>query len=300
MRLPHAEKRIKGVQLPHSALFEKRNKCYAKKERNANMAYQKLSEEEKQRRKEERKAARLSAEAEAQEAQENEKADEASATNDEVEKPEPEAEKAAEKEPQASRTYSAEEVQALIESAVQSALSKQQPQVVQISAETPVVHLMFQDACSPDNYIQFGVGARYGSITGSFGLKTVTKEQFLGDFRDAFVQLLLAERKLIVLDGLTDEERVAYGVDYKDGEFLTERQFRNMLTNTDALLEAYPKLCDGYKQMVATQITTAFEKKDPRVTRKLVAALNKLSKKDGQDSRGDFAHVLEAMKADEL
>lgn len=297
MCLPHAEKRTKGVQLPHSALFGKRNKCYAKKERNANMAYQKLSEEEKQRRKEERKAARLAAEAEAQEAQETEKATE---TNDEVEKPEPEAEKADVKEPQAPRTYSAEEVQALIESAVQSALSKQQPQVVQISAETPVVHLMFQDACSPDNYIQFGVGARYGSITGSFGLKTVTKEQFLGDFRDAFVQLLLAERKLIVLDGLTDEERVAYGVDYKDGEFLTERQFRNMLTNTDALLEAYPKLCDGYKQMVATQITTAFEKKDPRVTRKLVAALNKLSKKDGQDSRGDFAHVLEAMKADEL
>lgn len=297
MRLPHAEKRTKGVQLPHSALFGKRNKCYAKKERNANMAYQKLSEEEKQRRKEERKAARLAAEAEAQEAQETEKA---TATNDEVEKPEPEAEKAAEKEPQASRTYSAEEVQALIESAVQSALSKQQPQVVQISAETPVVHLMFQDACSPDNYIQFGVEARYGSITGAFQLKTVTKEQFLGDFRDAFVQMLLAERKLIVLDGLTDEERVAYGVDYKDGEFLTEKQFRNMLTNTDALLEAYPKLCDGYKQMVATQITTAFEKKDPRVTRKLVAALNKLSKKDGQDSRGDFAHVLEAMKADEL
>lgn len=297
MCLPHAEKRTKGVQLPHSALFGKRNKCYAKKERNANMAYQKLSEEEKQRRKEERKAARLAAEAEAQEAQETEKA---AATNDEAEKPESEVEKADEKEPQASRTYSAEEVQALIESAVQSALSKQQPQVVQISAETPVVHLMFQDACSPDNYIQFGVGARYGSITGSFGLKTVTKEQFLGDFRDAFVQLLLAERKLIVLDGLTDEERVAYGVDYKDGEFLTERQFRNMLTNTDALLEAYPKLCDGYKQMVATQITTAFENKDPRVTRKLVAALNKLSKKDGQDSRGDFAHVLEAMKADEL
>ena len=264
------------------------------------MAYQKLSEEEKQRRKEERKAARLAAEAEAQEAQETEKADEATATNDEVEKPEPEAQKADEKEPQASRTYSAEEVQALIESAVQSALSKQQPQVVQISAETPVVHLMFQDACSPDNYIQFGVGARYGSITGSFGLKTVTKEQFLGDFRDAFVQLLLAERKLIVLDGLTDEERVAYGVDYKDGEFLTEKQFRNMLTNTDALLEAYPNLCDGYKQMVATQITTAFENKDPRVTRKLVAALNKLSKKDGQDSHGDFAHVLKAMKADEL
>lgn len=297
MRLPHAEKRTKGVQLPHSALFGKRNKCYAKKERNANMAYQKLSEEEKQRRKEERKAARLAAEAEAQEAQETEKA---TATNDEVEKPEPEAEKADVKEPQATRTYSAEEVQALIESAVQSALSKQQPQVVQISAETPVVHLMFQDACSPDNYIQFGVEARYGSITGAFQLKTVTKEQFLGDFRDAFVQMLLAERKLIVLDGLTDEERVAYGVDYKDGEFLTEKQFRNMLTNTDALLEAYPKLCDGYKQMVATQITTAFENKDPRVTRKLVAALNKLSKKDGQDSRGDFAHVLEAMKADEL
>lgn len=297
MCLPHAEKRTKGVQLPHSALFGKRNKCYAKKERNANMAYQKLSEEEKQRRKEERKAARLAAEAEAQEAQETEKA---AATNDEAEKPESDVEKADEKEPQASRTYSAEEVQALIESAVQSALSKQQPQVVQISAETPVVHLMFQDACSPDNYIQFGVGARYGSITGPFGLKTVTKEQFLGDFRDAFVQMLLAERKLIVLDGLTDEERVAYGVDYKDGEFLTEKQFRNMLTNTDALLEAYPKLCDGYKQMVATQITTAFEKKDPRVTRKLVAALNKLSKKDEQDSRGDFAHVLEAMKADEL
>lgn len=297
MRLPHAEKRTKGVQLPHSALFEKRNKCYAKKERNANMAYQKLSEEEKQRRKEERKAARLAAEAEARE---NEKADEAAAMNDEVEKSELAAEKADVKEPQAPRTYSAEEVQALIESAVQSALSKQQPQVVQISAETPVVHLMFQDACSPDNYIQFGVEARYGSITGAFQLKTVTKEQFLGDFRDAFVQMLLAERKLIVLDGLTDEERVAYGVDYKDGEFLTERQFRNMLTNTDALLEAYPKLCDGYKQMVATQITTAFENKDPRVTRKLVAALNKLSKKDGQDSRGDFAHVLEAMKADEL
>lgn len=261
------------------------------------MAYQKLSEEEKQRRKEERKAARLAAEAEAQE---NEKADEAAAMSDEAEKRELAAEKADVKEPQAPRTYSAEEVQALIESAVQSALSKQQPQVVQISAETPVVHLMFQDACSPDNYIQFGVGARYGSITGQFGLKTVTKEQFLGDFRDAFVQMLLAERKLIVLDGLTDEERVAYGVDYKDGEFLTEKQFRNMLTNTDALLEAYPKLCDGYKQMVATQITTAFENKDPRVTRKLVAALNKLSKKDGQDSRGDFAHVLEAMKADEL
>lgn len=212
---------------------------------------------------------------------------------------------------QGEKTYSEDDVKILLEQAVGKAVQEAlaaQPQVIRVSADAPIVKMMFQDTCATDNFIQFGTNGKFGAITGQYGKLNVTKEAFLGEFRDSMVQDLLARRKLIVLDGLTDEERVAYGVSYKPNEIMPEEIFRNMLDYPERLIEMYSALCPSYREMVAVQFSTAYEKNDPRVmqNRDLVVKLNKLSKKDYADlpaddirRNGAFYQIVKGLNAKE-
>lgn len=205
--------------------------------------------------------------------------------------------------------YTEEQVRLMVEQAVAKAVQStmaSQPQVVRVSADTPVVKMVFMDACSPQNYIQFGTNGKFGSITGQYGKINVTKEAFLGEFRDAMVQDLLAKRKLIVLEGLADEERDAYGVKYRENEILPEHMFLNTLDDTDKLLEIYADLCQTYREMVAKRFASAYEAGDQRImqNRDLIVKLNRMSKKDYEhlpdgDSRknGAFYHIVLGLNA---
>ena len=194
--------------------------------------------------------------------------------------------------------YTQDEVNLIVEQAVSKAVAeavakalaeaaaKQQANVVQISTDKPLVKMLFLDDCSDDNVLGFGVNNKYGTITGPCGYINVPKDEWLGEFRDNLVQMLLRERKLIVLDGLTDEERVMHGLDYKPGEVLDEQMFRNLLDHMNELPEIFKKLCPTVRAVVAARIQTAYDSGDQRVfgNRDIIVKLNKISKKDYENA----------------
>lgn len=180
------------------------------------------------------------------------------------------------------KTFTENEVKSLIAKAVADALAQAQTNVVQISTDKPLVKMLFIDDCSDDNVLGFGVNSKFGTITGPIGYINVPKDEWLGEFRDNLVQTLLRERKLIVLDGLTDEERVMHGLDYKPGEVLDEKMFRNLLDHMDELPEIFKKLCPTVRAVVAARLQTAYDAGDSRIlnNRDIIVKLNKISKKD--------------------
>ncbi len=212
-------------------------------------------------------------------------------------------------------TYTQDEVERMIAEAtakaVQQAIASipqnQQPQVIRVATDAPVVKLLYQCECSPVNVINFGVNGKFGSITGQRGVFAVPKEQFAGEFRDEVVQKLLASRELVVLDGLTDDERELYDVKYKEGEYLDEKAFVKMFALGRKILELYPNLCLAYREMVAKRFAAEYDKNPKGMSRDLIVELNELSKKDYADfpkddmrRKGAFFSIIEAMnRADE-
>lgn len=202
-------------------------------------------------------------------------------------------------------TYTRSQLDEIVAAAVAKALAEQaakEPNVVKVSADTPVVKLRYQCECSPVNVIRFGVNGKFGSITGKTGVLTIPKEAFLGEFRDNLAQKLLATRELLVIDGLTDEEREMYGVSYKKGEYMDEKAFAKMVDMGADILDIYPDLNDTYKAMVAKRFAEEYEKHPKKISRSLVVKLNAMSKAGTKDlpkgdprKTGAFAQVIEAM-----
>lgn len=202
-------------------------------------------------------------------------------------------------------TYTRSQLDAIVAAAVTKALAEQaekQPNVVKVSTDAPMVKLRFQCECSPVNVIRFGVNGKFGSITGKTGILTIPKEAFLGEFRDALAQKLLATRELLVIDGLTEDEREMYGVSYKKGEYMDEKAFAKMVDMGDEILDIYPDLNPTYKAMVAKRFAEEYERHPKKIARDLVVKLNNMSKKGTKDlpkgdprKSGAFTHVIEAM-----
>lgn len=185
---------------------------------------------------------------------------------------------------------------------LESLIMQSKNNVVQVQASVPVVKLRFQSECSDHNVVNFGVNGKFGSITGKSGTFSVTKEAFGGEFRDALVQSLLASRELIVLDGLTDEERELYGVNYKKGEVLEEKVFRKITSMGKEILDIYDDLCESHKIMLARRYMEEFERNPKKVDRSIIVELNERSKAEYKNlpdgdpkKKGLFIAVLEAM-----
>ena len=208
------------------------------------------------------------------------------------------------------KVYTEAEVQELVaaaaKKAVEEALAAQTtaPQIVQVSADEPKVVMLFQSECSPESRIDFGPNGMFGSIQGKSGTVTVAKSDWAGRFRDAMVQNLLKNRELVVLSGLTDEEREIYDVKYREGEVLTQKAFTAMLDMGDELVSIFSDLCVSNREMVARRLSSAYENGDRRVTRALVTRLNDISKRDyyglpdgDKRKRGAFAGIIDAMNA---
>lgn len=202
-------------------------------------------------------------------------------------------------------TFTQEQVQAMIAEAVAKAtqeamaqtMAKQQPQVIQVAADTEKVHFLFQAEVSSENIFEVGPQGMYGRIVGKTGSFYVPKSD-LSRVMDAMFRLLLEKRWIIAVDGLTDDEREAYGVNYREGEILDKKAFARMVELGDKMLEIYPKLCEGHREMVAKRYHEAYANKSNYVTRSIVVELNRMSKQFGS-KEGDFVDIIDAMnKAD--
>lgn len=198
------------------------------------------------------------------------------------------------------KLYTADEVAEIARQAAASAVAeamKNPPQamtqIVQYGADAQKVQFLWMAEVADDNTVQFGDGGMYGSIVGKTGSFYVPKND-LSRILTSMNRKFLEDRWLIVVNGLTDEERETLGVNYKEGEVLDRKAFAKMVELGDELLELYPALCEGHKQMVAQRYADAFAAGSPYVTRERAVKLNDLSRREGHE-RGDFIHIIEEM-----
>jgi hypothetical protein len=153
------------------------------------------------------------------------------------------------------------------------------------------VKMVYINPVSERNEVQLG---DFGVLRGSTGFIEIPKRDFGGKFMTSTVQYLLRTRRLIVTDGLTDDEKTRYKLDYPDDEVMTDQAFNHLLSmKTEALVEMFSKLCKTHQQFVARRFITAYEEGDNRINREKVEKLNNISKKN--DPEGMFKPILMAM-----
>ena len=203
--------------------------------------------------------------------------------------------------PAAPVMYTAEQVQQMMKEAAAAAVAEalknipQQavPQIVQVSTSAEQVHFLWMAPVADDNVVQFGDGGMYGNIVGKTGSFYVPKPD-LSRILTEMNRRFMAQRWLLVVSGLTDEEREALGVDYKPGEVLDKRAFAKLVDLGDELLDIYPALCEGHKVMAAQMYADAYRQGSRYVTRERTVKLNALSKRKGHE-KGDFITIIEDM-----
>lgn len=175
-------------------------------------------------------------------------------------------------------TISKTELDTLIASAVASALANSTPQIVQVApAENPVV-LLFLGGIMPGSTVTLG---ELGNIYRDGGTLTVSKENFFSKLNGT-AEYMLRTRQLIVVSGLTDEERERYGVLYNEKELLNEKTYGRLLSYTpDEVKTIYSALCPEHKAIAAKAFRTALDNQDGRVTEAKLKLLAKADKEAG-------------------
>lgn len=209
--------------------------------------------------------------------------------------------KAYPEQPAAPVMYTAEQVQQMMKEAAAAAVAealknipqRTAPQIVQVSTSAEQVHFLWMAPVADDNVVQFGDGGMYGNIVGKTGSFYVPKPD-LSRILTEMNRRFMAQRWLLVVSGLTDEEREALGVDYKPGEVLDKRAFAKLVELGDELLNIYPALCEGHKVMAAQMYADAYRQGSRYVTRERTVKLNALSKRKGHE-KGDFIAIIEDM-----
>lgn len=168
-----------------------------------------------------------------------------------------------------------------------------QPQVIYSAASTERVHFLWIANVADDNVVEFGPGGMYGRVVGKTGSFFVPKDE-MSRMLDSAARYYMNQRWLIVVNGLTDDEREAMGVAYKEGELLDVDTFRKIAKKPkDELAEIYSELCDSHKEMVAARLHEEFEKGN-NVDRETVKALNKIYPSVA------FKDIIEKMNQDDL
>lgn len=192
------------------------------------------------------------------------------------------------------KRYTADELDAAVAKAVAEALAKQQaqPQTVVQVAKDEYVTILFIGAIAEGTVVAM---PKWGQITYAGGMLDIPKKDFLQGIGIQVNAALLKERKILVISGLTDEERRRFGVAYKDGEYLTAQALFELVGyDKDKICDIFAKLCEEHKRVVAKVYLSAyFDKHDNRINRETIKELNKLSK--AIDSDGLFTPILEDM-----
>ena len=196
---------------------------------------------------------------------------------------------------QTEKTYTETEVKQLlnaaVEKAVNKALSEKDLHKNKEDEKTETVTVLFIAEVSPENVL---IIPGYGSMRPGSYLE-VPKKEFGGQFMSPLVRKLIHKRHLIVLNGLTADERIRYDCDYKEGEVLTEKAFDHILDYEAAKLGSlFEKLCAEHQKFVCRRIITAFENGDNRINIEKVKTVNDISKATFAD--GLLKPVVEAYR----
>ena len=147
--------------------------------------------------------------------------------------PKPAEEKLETKEPTAEEiaaVMKSETAQAMIAKMIAEALAKQpQQNFIAVPAKEEMVTLVYMGIVPEGTTISLG---QLGEMQGRGGTRDIAKKDFFQYLSDPILRRL-KDRRLVVVDGLTDDERERYGVKYTDGELLSVNIYQKLFALTD-------------------------------------------------------------------
>lgn len=178
----------------------------------------------------------------------------------------------------AQKVFTEDELNAAVKAAVAEAMKniQAQPTVVQVE-KTEYVELLFLGQFAEGTSVVLPL---WGQITRTGETLDVPKKDFLRGLGKQTNKEFLKNRKLLVVNGVTPEERKRFGIDYKEGEVLTQSAYYKLLQlPQEEVCGIYSRLCDEHKELVARVFYTAyFEKWHRDIPIETVKALNEISK----------------------
>lgn len=199
----------------------------------------------------------------------------------------------------APKTYSTEEIrqmmqtpeaQAFMQEIVKKMLADREPTVVQVKSNEEMVTLLYMGAVREGSFVELD---GLGQIMGRGGMIDVPKKTFLQNLT-AKILKRLKDRRLLVINGLTDEERERYGLKYEDGEIVDRNIYYDLLSmDEQRVATIFQRACYRHKQLIASLYADAYCNHDNRVNQPLIKKLNEISK--STDSDGMFTAILKDM-----
>lgn len=195
------------------------------------------------------------------------------------------------------KVFTQEELNAAVKAAVAEAMKNvpTQPTIVQVE-KTEYVGMLFLGRFAEGTSVNLPI---WGQITRTGETIDVPKKDFLRGLGKRTNKEFLRNRKLIVVDGIADDERKRFGLDYKEGEVLTQdAYYKLLLLPKDEVCRIYERLCPEHKELVARIFHAAyFEERRKDIPLETVKALNDISKSICPD--GLFRRILKS-QAEEL
>ena len=193
------------------------------------------------------------------------------------------------------KTYNASEVEKMIAEAVDKAVADAVAGIAKHQAAyrpaDETVTLLYMGCVAEGSTVP--LNEKLGQIQGRGGTRDINKREFLQNLTPNIIRRL-KDRRLIILDGMTDEERERYGVKYTDGELLGADIYHRLLDMPEEkILAIFDKACYRHKQLIATLFIDAYMARDNRINQFLVQKLNEVSKKT--DPEGMFISILKDM-----
>ena len=175
-------------------------------------------------------------------------------------------------------------------------------QAVYVTPNEKMVQCIYIDSVIPNNEIIIGNGRK---ISGSGRVFSVPLSEFESTFITPLIAKLIKNRRIIVLDGLTDEQRSLYGCEYAENEVIRREGMFDLFFEKEIpeAAEIFSHLCAEHQQLVAARFMDAYMSTDDRakrgINRERVAALNNISKATTK-GEGMFTPILEALNEKDL
>lgn len=197
--------------------------------------------------------------------------------------------KAAAAETTAAKTCIEDEMKVLVAQAVQNAMA-QYSAVPAASKTDEYVSIVFIGSVASGTKITLPGLCTFNRAGVAI---SVPKQQFAASLGVPVVESLLHERKLIVLSGLTADERRRFDLDYPLDEVLSCEAFSKLLTyDTDTICALFEQMCPEHKELIAKMYYSAyFEHNGGGITLEKAKALNDISKK--AKPAGMFTEILD-------
>lgn len=174
------------------------------------------------------------------------------------------------------KTYTQQELEKIVQEAIKECTKTQSSGTVLHVVPEENVTLMFFGIIAPGTVVDL---KKMGQINRPGVALKVKKSEFFQN-NTVLVSNLLQERKIVVLDGLTEEERERYQLKYEDGEILTQKEFFDILKYPcKDMLNIFKKLCPSHRAVVVDLYAEdLFEKNGCYTTAEKVKGMKKLSK----------------------